>query len=36
MDASGKITDVKVTYMDKFAEQMLYYSKNYSTLAPVK
>lgn len=35
-DASGKVTDVKVTYMDKFSDQMLYYSKNYSTLAPKK
>lgn len=32
MDASGKITDVKVSYMNTFAEQMLFYSKNYKTL----
>lgn len=32
MDASRKITDVKVSYMDKFADQMLFYSKNYKTL----
>lgn len=32
MDASGKITDIKVSYMDKFADQMLFYSKNYKTL----
>lgn len=36
MDANGNITDIKVTYMDKFAEQMLMYSKNYGFLAPKK
>jgi dipeptidyl-peptidase-3 len=36
MDASGNITDVKVTYVDKFADQMLYYSKNFGFLAPKK
>lgn len=36
MDANGKITDVKVTYMDKFSDQMLMYSKNYGFLAPKK
>jgi dipeptidyl-peptidase III len=36
MDASGNITDIKVTYVDKFADQMLYYSKNFGFLAPKK
>ncbi|MGL5273224.1 MAG: dipeptidyl-peptidase 3 family protein, partial [Phocaeicola sp.] len=31
-DANGKITDVKVTYTEGFAEQMLRYSKDYATL----
>lgn len=34
-DANGNITDVKVTYPENFADQMLMYSKTYSTL-PVK
>ena len=32
VDAAGKITDVKVTYDEGYAEQMLRYSKNYSNL----
>lgn len=31
-DAEGKITDVKVNYTEGYAEQMLRYSKDYSTL----
>jgi dipeptidyl-peptidase-3 len=31
-DKNGKITDVKVEYPSSFAEQMLYYAKNYTTL----
>ena len=31
-DASGNITDVKVTYDEGYAEQMLRYSKDYATL----
>lgn len=31
-DADGNITDVKVEYVESFTEQMLEYSKNYSTL----
>ena len=34
-DADGKITDVKVTYEEGYAEQMLRYSKDYSTLPPM-
>lgn len=32
MDASGKIIDIEVTQPKSFAEQMLYYSKNFSFL----
>ncbi len=32
MDASGNITDVKVTYPENFAQQHLFYGKNYSFL----
>ena len=35
VDAAGKITDVKVTYDEGYAEQMLRYSKNYSNLPSV-
>ena len=31
-DASGKITDVKITYTEGYAEQMLRYAKEFSTL----
>ena len=31
-DAEGNITDVKVTYDEGYAEQMLRYSKDYATL----
>jgi len=31
-DASGKVTDVKVTYDESYVEQMLRYSKDYRTL----
>ena len=31
-DANGNITDVKVTYDEGYAEQMLRYSKDYATL----
>ena len=31
-DGKGTITDVKVSYNEGYAEQMLRYSKNYSTL----
>ena len=31
-DASGKITDVKITYKEGYAEQMLRYSRDYSAL----
>ena len=34
-DADGKITDVKVTYDEGYAEQMLRYSKDYSNLPSV-
>lgn len=34
-DADGKITDVKVTYDEGYAEQMLRYSKDYSNLSSV-
>ena len=34
-DAEGKITDVKVTYTEGYAEQMLRYSKDYATLPVV-
>jgi dipeptidyl-peptidase-3 len=34
-DAAGNITDVKVTYDEGYAEQMLRYSKDYSTLPSV-
>ena len=32
VDAAGKITDIKVTYDEGYAEQMLRYSKDYSCL----
>ena len=35
VDAAGKITDVKVTYDEGYAEQMLRYSKNYSNLPSI-
>lgn len=35
-DADGTITDVTVTYDEGYAEQMLRYSKDYSTLSSVK
>ena len=31
-DAKGNITDVKISYGEGYAEQMLRYSKDYSTL----
>lgn len=31
-DEAGNITDVKVSYVNKFSEQMLFYSKNYGFL----
>ena len=31
-DADGNITDVKVSYTEGYAEQMLRYSKDYATL----
>ena len=34
-DADGTITDVTVTYDEGYAEQMLRYSKDYSTLSSV-
>ena len=34
-DAQGKITDVKVSYDEGYAEQMLRYSRDYSTLPSV-
>lgn len=34
-DAEGKITDVMVTYTEGYAEQMLRYSKDYSTLPAI-
>lgn len=34
-DADGNITDVKVTYDEGYAEQMLRYSKDYSVLPSV-
>ena len=34
-DADGKITDVKVTYDEGYAEQMLRYSKDYSLLPSI-
>ena len=36
VDAAGKITDVKVTYDEGYAEQMLRYSKDYSNLPSIK
>lgn len=35
LDAVGKITDVKVTYDEGYAEQMLRYSKDYSNLPSI-
>lgn len=35
VDAAGKIIDVKVTYDEGYAEQMLRYSKNYSNLPSI-
>ncbi len=35
VDAAGKITDVKVTYDEGYAEQMLRYSKDYSNLPSI-
>ena len=35
VDAAGKITDVKVTYDEGYAEQMLRYSKDYSNLSSI-
>ena len=35
VDAAGKITDVKVTYDEGYAEQMLRYSKDYSNLLSI-
>ena len=35
VDAAGKITDVKVTYEEGYAEQMLRYSKDYSNLPSI-
>lgn len=35
MDVDGKITDVKVTYDEGYVEQMLRYSKDYSTLSSI-
>ena len=35
VDAAGKITDVKVTYDEGYAEQMLRYSKDYSILPSI-
>ena len=35
VDAAGKITDVKVTYDEGYAEQMLRYSKYYSNLPSI-
>lgn len=35
VDAVGKITDVKVTYDEGYAEQMLRYSKDYSNLPSI-
>lgn len=32
IDAEGRITDVKVTYDEGYAEQMLRYSRDYATL----
>lgn len=34
-DADGRITDVKVTYDEGYAEQMLRYSRDYATLPAV-
>jgi dipeptidyl-peptidase-3 len=34
-DASGKVTDVKVTYNENYVEQHLRYSKNYSSLPSI-
>ena len=31
-DANGNITDVKVSYTEGYADQMLRYSRDYSTL----
>ena len=35
VDAAGKITDIKVTYDEGYAEQMLRYSKDYSNLPSI-
>ena len=35
LDSEGNVSNVKVTYMNDFAEQMLYYSANYSHLPDV-
>ena len=35
LDDQGYVSNVQVSYMDDFAEQMLYYSKNYSFLPDV-
>lgn len=35
VEKNGEITDVRVTYPNDFAKQMLYLSKRYSTLVPV-
>ena len=35
VDAAGKITDVKVTYDEGYAEQMVRYSKDYSNLPSI-
>ena len=34
-DADGNITDVKVTYDEGYAEQMLRYGRDYSTLPSI-
>jgi len=36
MDAEGNITDVTVSYPDDFTGQMLYYSRNYNFLSPLR
>lgn len=35
MDANGKITDIQVTYDEDYVDQMLRYSKDYSTLSSI-
>ena len=35
VDAAGKVTDIKVTYDEGYAEQMLRYSKDYSNLPSI-